>query len=386
MLLNKVLWQNKSRLQIFGASVGVLVGLFLLLLSLQFYLDMGLLMRGARDSNLLVINKYMSIANTLGAPSDFSEAEIEELRQKPYIKSIGRFTSNGYRAALEAPTLGFYTMLFLQSVPNEYIGIDTSKFTWKEGDKVPLVIASDYLSLYNYGFAPSQNLPPFTVGTISKLTGELTIKGKGKVRTFQTSVLDLSPNINSILVPKSFMDYTNAEFGETVQPTNQLVLSVDNPYNTEMNKFLQDKAYQISRGGLIGGELKTVLDILLLFIALVSIIIIGLSMLVFILNFQLLIEQSSQNIQLLLQLGYHDNSITKVLARSLIALFFTVSVLAFAALLPIKYLVSQSLVAQGYKNISLWAHPLVWAAGIGFSFLFIIINWRSIQVNVRRLG
>jgi hypothetical protein len=182
------------------------------------------------------------------------------------------------------------------------------------------------------------------------------------------------------------MDYTNAEFGETVQPTNQLVLSVDNPYNTEMNKFLQDKAYQISRGGLIGGELKTVLDILLLFIALVSIIIIGLSMLVFVLNFQLLIEQSSQNIQLLLQLGYHDNSITKVLARSLIALFFTVSVLAFAALLPIKYLVSQSLVAQGYKNISLWAHPLVWAAGIGFSFLFIIINWRSIQVNVRRLG
>jgi hypothetical protein len=386
MLLHKVLWQNKSRLQILGASVGVSVGMFLLLLSLQFYFDMGVLMRGARDANLLIINKEMNVLNTLGAPNDFKAEEIEELRQKPFVKSLGAFTSNRFRAALESDALRFYTLLFLQSVPNEFLGIDTSKFTWQDGEKVPLVLSSDYLSLYNYGFAPSQNLPPFTLATISKVTGDLTLKGNGKIRTFKTSIVDLSPNINSILVPKSFMDYANAEFGDKEQLPTQLVFSTDNPYNNELNNFLKDKNYQISRGGLIGGELKTVLDILLLFISLISVIIIGLSMLVFILNFQLLVAQSSQNIQLLLQIGYPDGRITSTLARSLVALFISVSVLSFVALIPIKYLVSQSLIAQGYANLSLFPHWLVWLVGVFFCFFFILINWRSIQKSVRNLG
>jgi len=386
-LLPKVLSQKKSRWQITGASVGVLVGLFLLLLSLQFYLDTNTLMRGAKDNNLLVINKRMSVFNTLGAPSEFSKEEIEALRSKPYIQSVGEFVSNGFQASLSASSLGFYTLLFLQTVPNTYLGVDTSEFRWKAGDDyVPLILSSDYLSLYNYGFAPSQGLPPFTASTISQLSGELKVYGKGKARTLRTSIVGLSPNINSILVPKSFMDYANAEFGEQMQPINQLVLSVDNPYSKDLNDFLATNNYEISRGGLIGGELKTVLDILLLFIAAISVIIIGLSLLVFILNFQLLVAQSSGDIQLLLQIGYTDTSISSTLARSLLRLFAIVALGAFALLIPIKYFVSQSLVAQGYSTLSLFLSPLVWLVGIAFCALFIAVNYRSIRTSVRKLA
>ncbi len=386
-LLPKVLLHKKSRWQITGASIGVLVGMFLLLLSLQFYLDMNTLMRGAKDNNLLVINKRMNVFNTLGAPSEFSQEEIAELRQKPYVSSVGEFVSNGFQASLSASSLGFYTLLFLQTVPNTYLGVDTSEFRWKEGDDyVPLILSSDYLSLYNYGFAPSQGLPPFTSGTIRQISGELKVYGKGKAKALRTSIVALSPNINSILVPKSFMDYANREFGEQQQPVNQLVLSVDNPYSKDLNDFLQSKSYEISRGGLIGGELKTVLDILLLFIAAISVIIIGLSLLVFVLNFQLLVAQSSGDIQLLLQIGYTDGSITRTLARSLLRLFAFVATAAFALLLPVKYFVSSSLVAQGYTTLSLFLSPLVLAVGLVFCALFMYINWSSIRRSVRRLA
>lgn len=387
MLLKKVLWENKSKKQILGASIGVLVGLFLLLLSLQFYIDANILMKGAKDNNLLVINKKMSVLNTLGANNAFTPAEIEELKEQSFAKSVDAFTSNRFRAALESSSLGFYTLIFLQTVPNEYIGINTKKFKWKEGDKVPIVIASDYLSLYNYGFAPSQGLPQFTISTISKLTGELTITGKGRSQTFPTYIMDVSPNINSILVPKDFMDYANERFGDKADlGITQLVLATDNPYSNAITTYFESKGYEISRGGLIGGELKTVLDIVILFMAILSIIIIALSLLVFILNFQLIVAQSSVDIQYLLQIGYDSKSITKVLANTLIRLFVVVLVLAFAFLLPIKYIISKALIEQGYSNFSTMVHPIVWIVGLGFAALFIIINWRSIMQNVRQLA
>lgn len=387
MLLKKVLWDNKSKKQILGASIGVLVGLFLLLLSLQFYIDTNILMRGAKDNNLLVINKKMSVFNTLGVNNAFTEDEIADLKAQSFAKTVDAFTSNRFRAALESDKLGFYTLIFMQTVPNEYLGINTRNFNWKEGDKVPIVIASDYLSLYNYGFAPSQGLPQFTISTISKLTGELTITGKGKTHTFSTYIMDVSPNINSILVPKEFMDYANKHFGDKAdQGITQLLLSTDNPYSTAITEYFESKGYEISRGGLIGGELKTVLDIVILFLAILSVIIIALSLLVFILNFQLIVAQSKIDIQYLIQIGYDIKSITKVLANTLIALFVIVLILAFIILLPIKYFISQALIEQGYGQISTIIHPYVLIVGIVFATLFIIINWRSIFNNVRQLA
>ena len=387
MLLKKVLWEKKGKKQIIGASLGVLVGLFLLLLSIQFYIDTNILMRGAKDSNLIVVNKTMSILNTLGADNSFTAEEIEELKAQPFIKSLGTFESNRFRAALESSSMGFYTLIFLQTVPKEYIGINTNKFKWKQGDKVPIVIASDYLSLYNYGFAPSQGLPQFTISTINKLTGELTLTGKGKTQTFPTYIMDVSPNINSILVPQEFMDYANATFGDKPnQGITQLVIDTDNPYSKALSTYLESKGYEVSRGGLIGGELKTVLDIVVLFLSAIAIIIIGLSLLVFILNFQLIVAQSSIDIQYLIQQGYDVQSITKVLANMLIRLFAIVLAFAFLLLIPVKYFTSQALIAQGYAQISTFVHPMVWILGLAFAALFIIINWRSILQNVRQLA
>jgi hypothetical protein len=350
-------------------------------------LDMRILMRGARDANLLIINKDLSILNTIGAPSDFGEEEIAAVKNQPFTQSADAFVSNQYRASIAIPDFNFYSLLFFQSIPNNYLGIkNEAGFRWQEGEEVPIVVSSDYLALYNFGFAPSQNLPQLTQASMRLLAVDLNITGKGKTRTYKARLYDLSPNVNSILVPTEFMEAANKEFGEKQQPINQLILSVKNPYDKNLNNFLKEKGYKISRGGLIGGELKSVLDLLILVVLVVALLLIGLSLLVFVLNFQLLVSQAQQEIRLLLQLGYRQSVLVKFLARNLLISFAVIALSVFLLLSPVKYMLGQSLINQGYSLISLWLDVWVWALGTIFSAAFAWLNWRSINNSVAKVA
>lgn len=384
-MLTKVLWKNKSRWQTIGASIGTFIGLFLLLFALQVYLDVQILAKGAKDDNFLVINKIFE--KNYGKPLEFSQEEFNEISRQPFFNAVDAFESNAFRVSLESKAMGFRTLLFFQSLPSSFLGVDTTLFQWEKGGKIPIVLSGDYLALYNFGFAPSQGLPKFSASSISLVDFKITIAGNGKMESFDAYVCGFTPNVNSILVPKSFMKYANDNYGELseIKLPTQIIASTDNPYSVALEKFLTDKNYEISRGGLIGGELKSTLYMLVFLIVTISMTIIGLAMLVFILNFQVLVAQASNDIRLLLQLGYRDMDISKSLARNLLKLFGIVVIAVFAILIPTKYYVSQKIAEQGY-NLSFYLNPIVWVLGIVFCILFIWINLMSIRKNVRSLA
>lgn len=384
-MLNKVLWKNKHRWQTIGASIGIFIGLFLLLFALQVYLDVQVLSKGARDDNFLVINKIFE--KNYSKPLEFSPEEFNLISQQPFFKEVDAFESNEFKVSLSSQTLGFRTLLFFQSLPSSFLGVDTSLFEWEKGDKIPIILSSDYLALYNFGFAPSQGLPKFSASSIGLVDFKITVSGQGKTESFDGYVCGFTSNVNSILVPKTFMKYANSNYGEASEaklPT-QLIASTDNPYSVSLESFLSKNNYEIARGGLIGGELKTTLYLLIILIIIIGITIIGLAMLVFILNFQVLIAQASHDIQLLIQLGYYDKKIATVLARNLLKLFGIVVFAVFLILLPLKYILSQQISEQGYQ-LSNTLHPVVWIVGILFCILFVWINITSIRKNVQRLA
>ncbi len=383
-MLAKVLLHNRNRWQTVGASVGIFTGMFLLLFALQVYIDVQVLVKGARDDNFLVINKQFE--KHIGKPKEFNSEEVLEIKAQPFFDRVDVFTSNRFQVMLSSEQMGFQTLIFFQSVPNEFLGVDTTDFIWEKGKKLPLILSRDYLALYNYGFAPSQGLPPFPASTISMVDFKVTVRGRGREETFDGYVCGFTPNINSILVPPEFMSYCNSTYGgrqEAILPT-QIMASTNNPYSVGLEQFFQEKGYEISRGGLIGGELKSTLYMLVFALLIVGVIIIGLALLVFILNFQVLVAQASKDIQLLLQLGYKTSSIASVLANNLIRLFGLIGLIVFAVLIPTKFLISQSINGQGY-NLSLWLHPFVLIIGIVFACLFIWINILSIKRNVASL-
>ena len=384
-MLQKVLFDGKSKGQTLAASLGIFSGFFLLLFALQVYVDVQVLSKGARDDNFLVINKILE--KNYGKPLSFSREEFEEIKKQAFFKEVDAFVSNTYKVSLASQKMGFQTLLFFQSLSSDFLGIDTSNFTWQPGDKLSIVLSSDYLALYNFGFAPSQGLPKFSAASIGFVDFKVTISGQGRQETFDAYVYAFTPNVNSILTPPSFMQYVNDRYGEdreTKLPT-QIIASTDNPYSVALEQFLAQQHYEIARGGLIGGELKSTLYLLAFLILIIALIIVGLAMLVFILNYQLLIAQSATSIQRLIQLGYTTSSIVKILSQNLLRLFALVSGLVLLGLFFTKYLLTGLIAAQGYA-LSYWLHPFVIAFGLAFCLFFVWVNLRSIRSNVRSLA
>ncbi len=386
-ILNQLLWSGKNKWQIIGAAAGSFIGLFLLLSALQLYFDLQQLVKGNRSTEQFVlINKKVNLFNTLGARSTFTDEEIEKLQNQDFIEAVGIFISNQFKVSASSQMLGFYTELFFESVPDEFIDVTNSRWQWSKGDsEVPVILSRDYLALYNFGFAPSQGLPQFTPNTISKLSLDVNISGNGLRKTFQGRIIGFSDRINSILVPQSFMTWANENFGETQKPqSSRLILKTENPYSSELSDFLEQNKYEVSSGRLIGGQLTTLLRNIISIVAAIGIIIVLLSVLIFILNFQLIISQSKEDIRLLLQLGYKTRQISDVLIRYLAYLFGGVLVVTLLILFISRLWFVSWFGNQGF-SIQSGLHVGVYLAILLFSITFIVLNVQNIRKNVSRL-
>jgi hypothetical protein len=73
-ILNKLLWQNNNIWQIAGAVIGSFMGLLLLLLSIQFYLDLKEMTES--EDQFVIINKEVS---SFGAKAKFTPGEIQKI-------------------------------------------------------------------------------------------------------------------------------------------------------------------------------------------------------------------------------------------------------------------------------------------------------------------
>ena len=387
-MLQQLLWKKKAKGQIAAAAVGATVGLLLLLAAVQFYADLRALTGGRGSGEQFVqINKQVNIFNTLGVKSTFTEAEIAELEDQPFVRGVGRFTPNRFEVGARSSTLGFYTELFLEAVPDRYLDVEDGRFRWEAGDReVPIIMSRDYLALYNFGFAPSQGLPQFTPGTIQRVTVELILRAGSQRRSYDARIIGFSDRINSILVPESFLDYHNERMGRDAQEgSSRLILQVDNPLAQDFRAYLADKGYEVSSGRLLGGQFGTLLELAVLILGLFGAVIVGLSILVFLLNFQLFISQSAEDIRLLLQLGYRQASIIRVLFKNLAILFGIVLVVSLVLLYLLRGLAIGTFAEQGF-TLGGGLHPTVWLAALAFAGLFFLLNYRNIRREVVALG
>ena len=386
-MLKKLFQKNRNPFQIIGAAVGAFLGLFLLLLSLQIYFDFQKILRGSSDGdNYITINKPVSLANTFLGKSVFSEANIKEIENQSNTlgtEGVGIFTANRFKVGASSRMMGFYTELFFESIPESFIDVQDSKFRWYEGqNEIPIIMSKDYLALYNFGFALSQGLPQFTPSTISQVSVDITIRGKGREQVFAGRIIGFSERINSILVPERFMKYANDNFGD--QPdigASRLLLKVKNPYDKNLTRFLEEKGYEISSGRLIGGRLTTILNAVISSVFVIGFLLMILSVIVFILNYQLIISKSAPDIRLLLQIGYRPSQITSVLRGSLMKLLGSVFFIIIIALIFTRYLLLNWMESQGFE-LNVPYHSLVIFTGIALMLLITTINFFNIKKSV----
>ena len=234
-ILQKLFWGNGFWERMSGAVLGAFLGLLLLLSAVQFYQDVATLLDNGQSDNghFIQLNKKVNIFNTIGGVSGFAKEELDEIARQSSVKSIGTFQSNSFKAGAYSELLGFYTELFFESIPNEFLDVEEPGFRWSEGQEtIPFLVARDYLALYNFGFAPSQGLPQISTKSAQKLVMDVKLEGNGKIATFQGRIVGFSDRINSILVPASFMDWANGQFGDDKgkqKAPSRIMLQVDTP-------------------------------------------------------------------------------------------------------------------------------------------------------------
>ena len=224
--MNRLVWKllrrHVSVPQFTGFFFANLLGMLVVLLSIQFYSDVVPVFTQGDSfikNDYLILSKRISMVGSLmGRDNGFTENEIEDIRKQTFCKSVGRFSSTQYHVAARMGMEGFPTMttdLFFESVPDQYIDANLNGWRFSAGDEavVPIILPRSYLAIYNFGFAQSRNLPQLSEGVMGMMTLDIRLSGQGRTEQMKGRIVGFSNRLNTILVPQAFMDWANVTFG-----------------------------------------------------------------------------------------------------------------------------------------------------------------------------
>lgn len=318
--------------------IGLCIGVLLLLCSIQLFVNLQNLLRqtSTRKNGYDFIPVRKAVTNeTMGKAelNMFSMEEADELSKQTFIDGVAPLIANNFRLQLSAGNvLEFETDFFIEAIANDFIDTVPASFTWKEGDEtIPMIVSSDFLEIYNV-FAPGYGLPQLSEATISSLV--LTIKCFDRQQNeilFKGNIVALSDRINSILVPKSFLDWGNTNFGnKPVTKASRLYIKTKDANNPELLNFLEKKNYKLNKDKTRFGRVKQVLQGVFTGLGFFGLMVVILALLLFSFYLQLLIAKSKDNLQLLLTIGYSPSWLSKNVAKQFIPVYIVVVLVALA--------------------------------------------------------
>ncbi|MDR1562001.1 MAG: ABC transporter permease [Dysgonamonadaceae bacterium] len=311
----KLLRQNVSPIQAFAYFIASLTGVIVLLAGFCFSQDIRPLFRsgegGISRKELFTINKQVKSGIWGKSNTAFTEKEIEEISRQPFVRSTHRFMQSHFEVyawinfGMGQTNLG--TEMFFESVPDECLENLSPEWRWDvDGKQIPILIPRDYVNLYNFGFAGSQGLPQISEGLMREITFNVRLTGNGLQEIFKGRIAGFSTDLNTILVPETFLRWANSRFGENDDgKTTRIIVEVKNPADMGITEFFASKPdYVIARNKGESGKLAFFLNLLISAILAVGAMILLPSTLMMILSINLLIYKSEKILGNLLLLGY----------------------------------------------------------------------------------
>lgn len=344
-LVWKLLRQHISWPQFVGFFFANLFGMTIVLLGYQLYCDI-LPIFTANDSFLkadyLVVSKKIGMANALGQQhSGFSKDEIADLQAQPFVKGVGQFTSTAYKAEATMGVSGMKILnseLFFESVPDPFVDVSLDNWHYTPGDSlVPVILPRSYIAMYNFGFAQNHSLPKINEGLVGMIDLHIQVQGKGGQGYFKGKVIGFSSKLNTILVPQSFMAWSNSHFSpDSEMPPSRLILDVTNPADQRIGTYLEDHNYELEDNNLDAEKTTYFLKLMVTLVMGVGVVISALSFYVLLLSIYLLVQKNTTKLQNLLLIGYSPSRVALPYQMLTLVLNFAVLVASFSLLLMIR--------------------------------------------------
>lgn len=367
--------------------IGLGAGVLLLLVSVQMFINLDQLLHKVSTRkngfDFISISKKINDENQ-SVKSVFSKQEIDELKSKPFIDGVAPLIANEFRVHVEASGI-FGTDLFLETLDNDFIDTVPNSFHWQQGQMiVPLIISSDFLEAYNV-FAPGNGLPQMSSTTAERLPITIECSGQGKQVTFQARIVAFSDRINSVLVPKSFLDWANQNLGDASESgATRLFIKTKDANNPDFLSYLDQKNYLVNKDKTRLGRTKQTLQAVFSGLGIFGLLVVVMALMLFSFYLQLLIARSRDSLQLLLLLGYSPNWLSKNVSKRFIPVYIFI-VLAALVVTQILQWAFHHMVMYDRPELSSAVNWIVIVIAIGLIILSIITNYRLVRKLLYKL-
>lgn len=388
-LLRKLLSKHLSVVQLAGFFVANLIGMIVILSGVQIFQDVKPLLEGEKKlfgKDFVVISKPAKMMGDI----TFDAEEVAQIGSQPFVKDCGEFLSSQYRvdASLDFMGRGITTHMFFESVPDRFLDIDPAVWKYDEARKcIPIILPRSYINLYNLGFSTARGLPQISEGAMKSIRIQIRInKGGRNNDVYSAEIVDFTDDINTILVPESFMRWANEYYvPQAEKKSSRVIVEVDNPTDGRITEFLKEHNYRTE-----GKEEQASKAMFLLKVCVGVIVAIGaifsiLSIFILTLSIYLLVEKNSEKMENLTLIGYTPARVA--MPYTMLALVLNVVIVA-AALATVGYLRGLYVEKLGamFEGMGESSMLLTIAAGVAITLVIILFNAVVIRRKVNALA
>lgn len=386
----KLLRAHISIAQFAGFFLANLCGMMIVLLGIQFYNDV-LPIFSQEDSfmkaNYVVVSKHIGMGTTIsGANTNFAKGEIEDAASQPFVQKVCGFTSTNYKVDAHMGISGqpvLSSELFFESVPDDFVEIDKSQWQWKEGQKeVPVIVPRTYINMYNFGYAQSHNAPKISESVMGMIDFAIVIKGDGKEDTYKGRVVGFSSSLSSILVPQSFMDWSNSYYAPKDEVSHtRLLMQVTNAADKEVGQYLEDHGMEIEQDQMNQEKIAYFLRLVVSLVMSVGLVISALSFYILMLSIYLLVQKNAKKLENLLLIGYSPSRVARPYQLLTASLNLIVLIIALVAVMIVRSYY-MSMIEDIYPELS---HGSILPMLMVGASLFLLVTIMNILVIRRKI-
>lgn len=321
--MNKLVWKLLRRHisigQLTGFFLANLLGMTIVLMSVQFYSDILPVFTSGdsfmKKDYIIATKRINALGGITGKDNTFSKDDIEAMKEQSFTRSVGAFTPSLFKVSagvgMQEAGIHLSTEMFFESVPDEYVDVSLDKWHFDEGSHtIPIIIPRNYLNLYNFGFAQSRSLPKLSEGLISMIQMDIVLRGNEQTEQYKGNIVGFSNRLNTILVPQSFMDWANNSFapGKEAKPS-RLIVEVKNPTDTAINEYFSANGYETEGDNLNAGKTTYFLRLVTGIVMAVGLFISILSFYILMLSIFLLLQKNTVKLENLLLIGYSPTQV-----------------------------------------------------------------------------
>ena len=389
--IKRLLLSEKNHTSKWIGYAGLAIGVILLLVAVQMFVNIQKMVteeapRRSGQFDFVSISKMITNEN-MGKDNRFTSEDISELRNQPEIAGVAPLYSNQFRAkATAGDVLPFTTDLFLESLNEQFIDTLPPDFTWQPGQQnVPIIFSSDFLEIYNV-FAPAQGLPQLSPKTISSVNIFLECSGALGNENFKASIVGLSDRVNSILVPETFLKWGNLHLsGDTSSLVSRVYIKTKDANDPALIHFLDNHNYHINKDKIRFGRIKSILQNTIGTIGAFGVLVIALALILFGFYLKLMIAKSSNNIRLLLTLGYSPRWLSKSIAQNWLPVYVLIIIAGIVIVFVLQFIFSHLAFAEN-SAVSPFINWSVLLTAVLMLAITIFFNLRMVNKEIGRIS